>query len=142
MKVVFLIFGLIFSSVSFAQSDSLFSCACEPDSLNYFPILEKYPQYPGGIEEMFKFIGDNIEYPREAVDKGIEDKVFVSMCVRNTGVVTDIKMDRGRYSILYDEALRVVSKMTKWEPALQNGRNVCCKVTIPVKFELGNSYEK
>lgn len=45
-----------------------------------------------------------------------------------------VKKECGR--LMEEEALRIVRGMPKWEPGTQNGKAVCVKFVLPVKFTL------
>ena len=42
-----------------------------------FSVVENEPEYPGGEEAMYKFLSDNLVYPKAAREKGIQGKVIV-----------------------------------------------------------------
>lgn len=99
---------------------------------------EEYAEFPGGEEMLFKFLGDNIKYPREAVENNLEDKVFIEFIIGKDGRVSEPKILRGEYKILNEEALRVISLMPVWTPAKQGGRPVKTAMKLPVAFRLKN----
>ena len=39
------------------------------------------PQYPGGVQELMKFLSNNIKYPVEAEHYGVEGRVMISFFV-------------------------------------------------------------
>ena len=94
------------------------------------------PEFPGGMGECMKWIGQNIKYPKEAHDKGVQGRVLITFIVEKDGSITEPKVARGVSPALDAEALRVVSTMPKWKPAKQRGQVVRVKYTIPVMFRL------
>jgi hypothetical protein len=62
------------------------------DSLasDVYATADRMPVFPGGQDEMYKFIGKNIRYPNEAREMGIQGRVLVKFIVDETGKVTDI----------------------------------------------------
>jgi len=102
---------------------------------------DKYPEYPGGSRELFRFFENNIVYPREAQEKGVEETVVVELVIEEDGALSDIKLFGDyRYDFGFsEEAIRVVNMMPKWIPGQINGKNVRTKYTIPVIFSLNNS---
>ena len=105
-------------------------------------IVENMPEYPGGFEAMSAFINANLVYPQEAIDTGIEDRVFVGFWVETDGSLSDIKVLRGIGYGCDEAAMEVVRKMPKWKPAMQRGKPVRIKYMFPVKFELENEKQK
>ena len=81
-----------------------------------FTIVEQMPEFPGGTEKLFKYLGKNIEYPPMAKDAGIKGKVYVTFVVDKDGSITDVKVLRGIGGGCDEEAVRVVKSMPKWKP--------------------------
>lgn len=93
-------------------------------------------QYIGGLDELQKFLSNNINYPFECVEKGIQGKVFVSFIVNTDGTISDVKVERGVHYLLDNEAMRVIDMMPPWKPA-KVGNTVCrSKMRIPFTFSL------
>ncbi len=113
-----------------------------PDGQELIFIVEKMPEYPGGFEAMSAFINANLVYPQEAIDAGIEGRVFVGFWVETDGSLSDIKVLRGIGYGCDEAAMEVVRKMPKWKPAMQRGKPVRIKYMFPVKFELENEKQK
>ena len=101
-----------------------------------FEIVEEPAEFPGGMAACLMWINDNLNYPTFASENDIQGRVYVSFVVRKDGSITDVKIARGVDPHLDKEALRVVSKMPKWKPGKQNGKEVNLKVTVPVNFKL------
>jgi len=103
-----------------------------------FQVVEEMPEFPGGMAECMKFLGKNIKYPAEAIEKGIQGRVIVQMIIEKDGTLTNAKIARGVDPLLDQEALRVVNLSPKWIPGKQRGEAVRVKYTLPVMFKLGN----
>lgn len=101
-----------------------------------YTVVEKQPQFVGGISEMMGFIQKSINYPKEAAKMGIEGKVIVGFNVLENGTLEDIQVLNGIGYGCDEEALRVVSIMPKWEAGEMAGKKVVVKMTIPIKFRL------
>jgi TonB family protein len=106
------------------------------DSIYQFPT--KSPEFPGGMDEMFKFIQNNIVYPDYEKENGIEGTVYLEFIVRKTGDIDNIKLLRGiKNGPNYEkEAIRLVKKMPKWNPGSMEGIQVSTIMRIPIKFKL------
>jgi hypothetical protein len=48
---------------------------------------EQMPVFPGGMEALSKFIATNVTYPKDALDKKVQGKVFVQFVVDKSGKV-------------------------------------------------------
>jgi protein TonB len=94
------------------------------------------PQFPGGEEELMKFLKNNITYPQMAKENGVQGTVYVTFEVSSKGKVINSKILRGIGSGCDEEALRVVKKMPVWKPGKQNGKSVNVQYNLPIKFIL------
>jgi periplasmic protein TonB len=98
--------------------------------------VEQMPQFPGGEEELMRFITENLKYPAVAAEVGIEGRVTIRFVVNKNGEVSNVEIIRGLDPSCDKEATRVVKLMPKWIPGRQNGRNVPVYFTLPVVFKL------
>ena len=108
----------------------------EPTIEIIFDIVEEMPEFIGGVEKLYEYLGDNIKYPEQAKDFSIQGKVFVQFVVWKDGTIKDVKVVKGAHKLLDKEALRVINKMPNWKPGKQRGKNVNAKFTLPIKFRI------
>jgi periplasmic protein TonB len=101
-----------------------------------FTVVEEQPGYPGGDEARIKYLQDNIKYPDEAKELGVQGKVFVTFVVEVDGSITDVRVLRGIGAGCDEEAIRVVRNMPKWVPGKQRGVPVRVQFNLPIKFTL------
>ena len=99
-------------------------------------VVEVMPEYPGGPDALSKYLSENIKYPEEAEEKGIEGKVILTFIVEKDGSVSEIEVANPVNPLLDNEAVRVVKSMQGWIPGKQNGKTARVKYTIPVTFKL------
>ncbi len=108
-----------------------------------FTCVEQQPEFPGGINAMMEYLANHIKYPKEAINKNIEGKVFIKFVVSETGQVENAIIMRGIGGGCEEEALRVVEEMPVWQPGRQDGEAVAVYYTLPVVFNLtGGKKEK
>ena len=62
--------------------------------------IDKEPEFPGGNEALFKYVGENIKYPKALAKSNIEGKVIVSFIVSNTGDIENVKKLQAKSNIL------------------------------------------
>jgi len=108
----------------------------EPIVETIFDVVEEMPEYIGGIEKLYKYLSENINYPEQAKDFSIQGKVFVQFVVWKDGSIKDVKVVKGPHRLLNEEALRVITKMPSWKPGKQRGKNVNARFTLPIKFKI------
>lgn len=101
-----------------------------------FDVVEDDPSFPGGIEELYKYLGREIQYPAMARDNGIQGKVFVQFVVWKDGSIRDVVILKKVHPALDKEAVRVVERMPKWQPGKQRGKPVSCRYTLPINFKI------
>ena len=101
-----------------------------------FSVVEDEPEFPGGVEALYKYLAENIKYPVLAKEKGTQGRVYVTFVVEKDGSVTDAKVLRGVSEEVDAEALRVINAMPKWKPGMQQGVPVRVQYNIPIIFKL------
>lgn len=103
-----------------------------------FTVVENPPQFPGGFEALANYMIQNVKYPPEARQAGVQGTVFVSFIIEKDGKVTNVKVIRSVSEALDNEAVRVVSAMPAWEPGTQRGEKVRVQFNLPVRFTLSD----
>jgi protein TonB len=98
--------------------------------------VDEMPFPVGGIEE----IAQNVTYPETAKENKIEGKVFIKAVIDEKGNVESAEVVESLSEECDDAALSAVKK-TKFTPGIKDGKNVKCKVTIPVMFKLSEKTE-
>lgn len=101
-----------------------------------FVSMENPPSYPGGLAAFYKFLGQNINYPADAVEKNVQGNVILSFVVAKDGSINDVKVEKKLGSGTDEEAIKVLKMSKKWNPGTQEGKPVRVKYSIPVKFSL------
>ncbi|MBR6891683.1 MAG: M56 family metallopeptidase [Bacteroidaceae bacterium] len=130
----------------------------DPDTA-VFSVVEKMPEFPGGMQALMTFLASNVKYPAIAQEAGVQGRVLVKFTVSKTGKVKDARVIRGIPAIsapepvlesekeMYEkkaeaayqintEALRVVESMPDWIPGQQKGQAVNVSYTLPINFKL------
>lgn len=110
--------------------------AVEEHKGEVYEAVEEQPLYPGGNAAMMKFLSDNIKYPAEAQEKGIQGRIITNFVVEKDGSLSDVQVVRGVDPLLDAEALRVLKTMPNWKPGTQKGQTVRVRFTLPVVFKL------
>jgi TonB family protein len=104
-------------------------------------IVEEMPEFPGGMNELYKFLSSNLQYPKEDMKAGRQGKVIVFFIVEKDGSISNIRVDGGinNTETMNEEALRVVRLMPDWKPGKQRGKTVRVSMRLPVNFTLVES---
>jgi len=101
-----------------------------------FVVVEEMPQFPGGFPALNSYIYDNLEYPENAKQEGIEGEVTVEFTINTEGAVEDVNILRSTNEGFNDAALKVFRNMPNWKPGIQRGNAVRVKLQVPVEFKL------
>lgn len=116
-----------------------------PDKISQddvYVMSEKMPMYPGGDKELLRFIAENIIYPSVAKSEKIEGRVIVRFIVNTSGNAEDASVLRGVHPLLDNEAVRVVSMLTGFEPGMHGGKPVNVWYMVPITYRLPDTAEK
>lgn len=92
---------------------------------------DKRAQFPGGKEELKKWLKENMDYPEEAKRYGT---VVIDFVVKKNGKLAEFKIHKGVNEELDIIAVEILRGMPKWEPAMKDGVAVESNVQLPVKF--------
>ncbi len=99
--------------------------------ISYYAEERPTPPY-----DMAKFLDANLRYPATAREKSIEGNVVVKFMVDELGNISNGQVVNSVHPDLDAEALRIVSLLPKWNPALQNGDPVKFWCTMPFIFRM------
>ncbi len=101
-----------------------------------FDVVEQMPEYPGGMQALFEYLGQNLKYPGDAKEQKVEGRVIAIFVVETDGSISNVEVVRPVFPSLDAEAVRVLSGMPKWKPGMQSGKVVRVKYTVPINFSL------
>jgi protein TonB len=128
---VLLIGVALYSQRTYAQDTSKNASA----QSKLFVAVEQEPVFPGGVQQFYKYIASNLQYPVVAHLLGLTGKVYLTFVIDRDGTVTDVKPLKCLGAGCESEAVRVVSMSPKWQPGIQKGRPVRVMYTIPISFD-------
>ncbi len=94
--------------------------------------IEVKPDFPGGMDKFYSYVGKNYRTPEE---EGLKGKVYVTFVVEKDGSLTDIKVLRDIGYGTGAEAIRVLKKCPKWNPGVQNGKPVRVLYSLPITIQ-------
>lgn len=88
-----------------------------------------------GLNYGFKlFLSENFLYPEIAKEKGDYGKVFIEFVIDKEGDIKCPIVLRGVSQEIDAEALRLVRKMRRWNPATYKGEGIATVVRAPINF--------
>ena len=106
--------------------------------------VDKIPQFPqakdateqANEQAIRDWVDKNLKYPEKAIKGKIEGPVSVRFIVTKNGNLEDFLVTRSVSPVLNDEALRVISLMPDWKPAMQGGETKNVYYYAIVEFKL------
>jgi len=113
----------------------------QTDTGRVFTSVEEPPQPIGGLEEFYKYIGENANFSKEAYpDSGSNSnvRVLVSFIVEADGSLSSIKSLKDPGYGTFEETKRLLENAPKWKPGIQNKRPVRVQFTLPIQLNNPN----
>lgn len=128
-KLAFIFLAFVSYNMAYAQTE-------ENPKEEVLSVAEQMPEYPGGMENLYKFLSKTINYPIVLKENKVEGKVICSFIVGKDGSLSEFEIVNKPEPLFAEETIRVMKLMPKWIPGKQNGKPVNVKFTLPVKFQL------
>lgn len=96
--------------------------------------LDKLPEFPGGIDTFYKYVGNHFEKPE--IEGLGSIRVSVSFVIEKDGSMTDIQVKRDPGYNLGKEAIRVLKSLKiKWTPGMINSKPVRTSYNLPITVQ-------
>ncbi len=92
---------------------------------------EQQPHIVGGLGAYYI----HIQYPEEAVRKGIEGRLMLTFVVNTDGKPSEIEIIRSLHASCDSAAVQAL-RQTRFVPGKQNGEAVRVRMRLPVRFKL------
>lgn len=102
-------------------------------SNNPIAFADQMPEFDGNL---FKYLKDNLQYPRSAIENYTSGTVVLQFVVEYDGSIDNIKILKPIGDGCTEEAMRVVKSMPKWKPGKNHGEPVRVLFNLPVKFSI------
>ena len=101
-----------------------------------YEVCEQMPIFEGGDAALLKYLRENLKYPDNTKDRGVQGRLVIGFIVEKDGSLTNVKVLRAVDRALDAEALRVMKAMPNWLPGQQDGRFVRVRYNVPLRFKL------
>ena len=97
-------------------------------------VLDKMPEFPGGMSKFYTYVGNNFNRPELDAEKTL--RVYVSFVIEKDGSMTDITVKNDPGYGLGKEAIRVLKSLkTKWTPGILDGKAVRTAYNLPITIK-------
>lgn len=107
-----------------------------PEKEKEYLVVDQKPEFMGGNAAMGAFLQKHLRYPSQAVQAGVEGRVFLEFTVGSEGRIENVKTIKGIGFGCDEEAERVVKLMPDWKPGKQAGTPVRVRFTLPIVFKM------
>lgn len=104
--------------------------------------VSELPKFYGGRVALDRFFAQKIIYPKDALEKRIEGKVYVQLIIDEKGRVINVQCVRGIGGGCVEEAIRIAKLLPNWIPAKNDGKTVKVAIAIPIEFKIGDKSMK
>jgi periplasmic protein TonB len=101
-----------------------------------YDFVEQKAEFPNGLDSLHNYLIANLKYPAVAAKNGTQGRVILKFIVEIDGSLSNIQAIRQIGDGCAEEAIRVVSKMPKWQPGSTKGKKVRTTYTLPIHFNL------
>jgi TonB family protein len=111
----------------------------KPEQTNNMPFTEVEigPGPKEGMNAFMKYIGDNFEYPEQAIKNGVNGTIQLSFIVEEDGRLTNIESIKDPGYGTGEAAVKLVQDYDrKWSPGIQNGRKVRVAYMLPIRLNI------
>ncbi len=117
---------ILFFQLGFAQQDT---------------VVQKEPEFPGGNVSLFSFLKTNSKLLLDSIEIFTALTVKLSFMVDTTGSISGTKITSSVCDLLDSEAISLVNKMPRWNPATLNGKKIIDRYTLSIRFDRNAYFE-
>ncbi|WP_236672962.1 M56 family metallopeptidase [Flavobacterium tagetis] len=95
----------------------------------------KQPEFPGGMLEFYKFVGQRFKISAEFSKNNINTKIYMQFMVEKDGSLSEITIVKDAGYGLGEEATRVLKLSPNWIPGSENGKPVRVLYSLPITIQ-------
>ena len=130
MANVVIYFLILFPTLLFSQKKGTITVK-KNDSI--YSSVEKMPQYKGGINKLYEYLGKKLKSPRELISC---ETVVCQFVIEKDGKVSNVRLVEipELNNEIKKNTIKTIVNMPKWIPGEQNGKTVRVEFMINIKF--------
>ena len=120
-----------------AQTEIAADLMGQPEKVYDNKAINEPAKYKDGEMGLLQFIGKNLKYPEEAIQKKLEGQTLISFVINADGTMSDVEVGKSSHPILDQAALDIVKKIPqRWIPGHHKGKPVNVSFSLPIKFKI------
>ena len=104
----------------------------DPDKI--YSAVEVQADFPGGDRARSQWLRDNIQWPRDANGQQLHGEVELDFVIERDGSISNVKVTYSENTDLNTAAIRLISSMPKWSPAMVKNQPVRSPMGITLFF--------
>lgn len=104
----------------------------EPNKI--YSAVEVQADFPGGDRARRQWLRDNIQWPRDANGQQLHGEVELDFVIERDGSISNVKVTYSENTELNPAAIRLISSMPKWSPAMVKNQPVRSPMSITLFF--------
>jgi protein TonB len=133
MKKILSLLLICFVQHIFSQSTNSETVSYDENKVYNTAGIDIVPEFPGGINEFYKFISQNYIVPKEK-PVFVKGKVYTTFIIEKDGSLSEAKISKDIGFGTGNEALRVLNLCPKWNPGKLKGQEVRVLYSLPISI--------
>lgn len=126
-------FSEIYENGKFISGESI----DDEGNKNTYTEFESKPEPKKGLQQFYKYIGNNFRYTSASIKNKISGKIIIQFIVDTDGKLVEPMIVKSLGYGLDEEAIRVLLSYENWKPGQQRGRNVRVQYSLPITLQGG-----
>jgi TonB family protein len=106
------------------------------DSIELKSYSDPMPSFQGGQTAFDDYIKNNLKYPKQAMEIGLEGRVILNFIIECDGSISDVLLQKGIGYGCDEEAIRLIERSPPWIPGKLNDKPVRVEFILPIIFNL------
>lgn len=94
-----------------------------------------------GFPALYQYFDENLVYPPEILDEGVEGNVIVKFVIDADGLPGNIIIEKSLHKTLDSAAIALIQQMPKWNPATIDGLAIPSTHRVPLFFQIDKTEE-
>jgi periplasmic protein TonB len=108
-------------------------CIFRQEDDKIYTVVEQNPEFPEGQAALFKWLSQNLKYPKRVVDDGC-GKMVVQFVIEKNGRARFESCKFLHCSLKCNEMKNVIKNMPRWKAGQQNGKPVRVLYTLSINI--------